>query len=449
MPFNVKHIPEDLLKSIISKKAVAFCGAGLSMPIQRSNSKNLPNWPQLLLELIELAHRDRYNFSGLLPEIELAVKNGNLLAVAQELQEVLSKPSIAKYLRDIFLDKKLKPNQTHKILVQIPFIGILTTNYDTLIEGAYTLKRDGRIPVVLTQEDLDKVPNPLKLDDEFVFKMHGDINRPETIILGSHDYQNILFRSTAYRSFLETLFTINTVLFVGFSMSDPDVENLLERLSGIYSRNNDFHYLLVERGRLNEFEKKRLALDKRIFTIEYNNHDGTHSEVYDFLFHLNELTSLDGKYRREYESRFYTLPVSQTNVTRISAFISYSGHDKEYAVNIAELLSENGIHVWMDDFNVKVGDTVVSTIESGIKESDYFIVLLSNNSINSDWVKQEIELAYITNHERNKPKIIPIVFDSLIRNKIPKLLMDIRWLVVNESNIFQKIQRLIEQLKAS
>lgn len=448
MPFNVKQIPDDLLKSIINKKAIAFCGAGLSIAIRRSNSKKLPNWSQLLSELIEMAHRDKYNFSGLLPEIEKAINDGKLITVAQEIQDVLSKPSIAKYLREIFLDKALKPSKVHKILVQIPFVGILTTNYDTLIEGAYTLKRDGRIPAILTQEDLDKVPNPLRLDDEFVFKLHGDINRPETIVLGSHDYQNILFRSTVYRSFLETLFTINTVLFIGFSMSDPDVDNLLDRLAGIYSRNNDFHYFLIEKGKLNDFEKKRLALDKRIFTIEYDNVDGTHNEVYEFLFHLNELTHPEGRHREEYEKKFNISSLVQIKPTQVSVFISYSKKDKNTALLIASLLTENDIHVWMDDFNVKVGDTVVSTIEAGIKEADYFIVLLSESSIKSEWVKQEIELAYITNHERNKPKIIPIVVEGLNPNKIPKLLMDIRWLTVNDNDLLLKIKKIVEQLKA-
>ena len=138
-----------------------------------------------------------------------------------------------------------------------------------------------------------------------------------------------------------------------------------------------------------------------------------------------------------------------TKIKKQSVFISYSGSDKYIALLIANMLTESGINVWMDDFNVKVGDTVVSTIESGIKESDYFIVLLSEKSIQSDWVKQEIELAYITNHERNRPKIIPIVFDNLPKNKIPKLIMDIQWLLVNDKTLRQKIQRLIEQLKSS
>jgi hypothetical protein len=446
MAFDVKHIPEDLVKAIIDKKALAFCGAGLSVSVKRSNGENLPNWPQLLLELIENANNDKYSFSGLQLQLEDAINKGKLLMVAQEIQEVISKPSISKYLRTIFLDRNLKPNKTHKILVEIPFIGILTANYDTLIEGAYTLKRDGRIPPILTQEDLDKIPNPLKLNDEFVFKIHGDINRPETVILGSHDYQNVLFRIPSYRSFLETLFTINTVLFVGFGLTDPDVDNLLEKLASIYSRNNDFHYLLIEKGRYNDLDKKRLALDKRIFTIEYDNSDGNHHEVYEFLSHLNELTNINGKYRQEYISKFKIVP-EKPESPKLSVFVSYAGRDKELALLIAKIFTENNIDVWMDDFNIKVGDTIVSKIESGIKESDYFIVIISKNSIKSEWVKQEIELAYITNQDRNKPRIIPIVLENVPSKDVPKLINELLWSRVSEENIYEQILNIIKQLK--
>ncbi len=445
MAFDIKNIPAELINSIIEGKAVAFCGAGLSIPVRRANGINLPNWKQLLTELLNHAVNDSYSVLPLKEEIKTAITENQLLMVAQELEETISRQNIIKYLRDIFLDKNLTPTNTHSALVSIPFLGILTTNYDTLIESAYTIKNK-RLPPIFTQEDLVNVSNPLKTREEFVFKIHGDINRPQTIVLNSHDYSQILFRTPSYRSFLETLFTVNTVLFIGFGLEDPDVDNLLDRMAGIYSRNNDFHYILIPKGRFNNLEKKRLALDKKILTIEYDNDDNTHSEVYEFLNHVESLTSENGKNREEYVEKV----LSQKSVNKnrnISIFISYSGADKQTALQIAKILSKYEVVVWMDDFNIKVGDSVVSRIEDGIRSADYFITLITKQSLESNWVKQEIELAYYSMKENNRPRIIPIVMDNVTSKNIPLLLQDIQWLSVNENNLKEKLHILLSQLR--
>ena len=290
MPFR-GEIPEALTRSIIEGNCVAFVGSGLSMGVRRSNGNPLPSWPRLLKEIIEYAERENVPLGDVKADMNSAIEEGELLTVAQELQDRLSPESLARCLREIFLDSALRPGDFHRHLVAIPFRGFLTTNYDVLIEGAYTLKSQGVVPPTLIQEDLRKVPNPLRLGRPFVFKMHGDINRVESVILGSHDYQDTMFRMPHYRSFLETVFTVNTVLFLGFGVRDPDIINALDRLAAIYARTNDYHYALLEKGRFSGLQKRRLALDKRIKIIEYENDDGTHGQVLCFLELLDSVTT--------------------------------------------------------------------------------------------------------------------------------------------------------------
>lgn len=445
MAFNSRNIPNDLIQSILEGKSIAFCGAGLSNSIKRTNGKTLPTWTALLKELLDNSISDNYKYAGFYDDIIKAISEDKLLMVAQEIEDTISKNDLTKYLRRIFLDRGLKPNDNHRSLVKIPFTGILTTNYDTLIEGAYTVQNEGRLPVVLTQEDLDKIPNPLRLKDEFVFKIHGDINRPETIVLSSHDYQNLLFRVPAYRSFLETLFTVNTVLFIGFGLSDPDVDNMLERLAGIYSRTNDYHYALVSKNKFSEFEKKRLAMDKRILTIEYDNSDGRHTEVLEFLRHLYEITSTEGRLHEEYEQKVTLKEKPIKKPSTPTVFLSYSGADKEKAKQIADTLLENGIDVWFDGYNVQVGDALVSTIKKGINEADYFLILLSKSSLNSQWVNQELELAFIKQSDTKSHTIIPVLLEKISVNKMPVYLRDILYLDLSE-NYSENINRLIRHI---
>jgi hypothetical protein len=127
--------------------------------------------------------------------------------------------------------------------------------------------------------------SPFRLRTRSRFKVHGHLDRPESIVLGSRDYQDILFQTPGYRQFLETLFATHTVLFIGFGGQDPDLDNVLDRLAALYSRTLDRHFILLPSGRMNPTQKRRLALDRRVEVIEYLV-DFAHSQVVAFLEEL-------------------------------------------------------------------------------------------------------------------------------------------------------------------
>jgi hypothetical protein len=170
MPF-LGEMPNDLVKAVGEGRGVAFVGAGMSRSVTRRNGKGLPSWSELIQEMFNLSRPENSHLSGYEKDIKSAIASGRFLLVAQEISDQLGPSAVSRFLRDVFLDSALKPTEIHRRLVDIPFRGVLTTNYDTLIEGAYTLKMDGRIPPVFTQEDLEKIPNPLRIDGVFVFKV--------------------------------------------------------------------------------------------------------------------------------------------------------------------------------------------------------------------------------------------------------------------------------------
>jgi hypothetical protein len=76
-------------------------------------------------------------------------------------------------------------------------------------------------------------------------------------------------------------------------------------------------------------------------------------------------------------------------------FISYrhTSPDQELAGFLVSYLESRGLGVFIDS-QMHVGTKWVAEIERQIKESNYFVVLLSANSIRSDMVRQEVELAH-------------------------------------------------------
>lgn len=281
-------LPPELIDSINNGKCILFVGAGLSAKVKRKNKKQLPLWGEFLNELLEWAKSKNAMFWNGSDEITETIKKGNYLLAAQELQECVTLGEFSEFLNSVFRDSEVKPSKTHKNIFKIPFRAILTTNYDNLLEGAYALTHYGQVPIKFTQEDLNRISSPLRSEDFFLFKIHGDIDRPDSIVLGSRSYNQILFRTPEYIHFLETLFTTHTVLFVGFSGNDVDFDFIVNRLSTIYSRTLNKHYILLPNSKYNLTEKRRLLLDKRLEVIEYEP-DKNHTQVDYFFNYLNDL----------------------------------------------------------------------------------------------------------------------------------------------------------------
>ncbi|MBN1452416.1 MAG: TIR domain-containing protein [Anaerolineales bacterium] len=83
-------------------------------------------------------------------------------------------------------------------------------------------------------------------------------------------------------------------------------------------------------------------------------------------------------------------------------FISYSRKDIAFARRLAGDLEQAGFDVWWDISDLKGGDDWVRFIPAAIGSSQYFVVLLSPNSVQSEWVEKEYSYAI-----RLRKKIIP------------------------------------------
>lgn len=93
-------------------------------------------------------------------------------------------------------------------------------------------------------------------------------------------------------------------------------------------------------------------------------------------------------------------------------FISYSHADKPFASRLAEDLKRRRTPIWIDDAEVKVGDSIVRKIEEGISGAQYLIVLLSKNSVESDWVRRELEIAVNDEMEIGSVKVLPCLIEE-------------------------------------
>lgn len=77
---------------------------------------------------------------------------------------------------------------------------------------------------------------------------------------------------------------------------------------------------------------------------------------------------------------------------KYDVFISHASEDKEeVAQPLAEQLKQVGLEVWLDEFELKLGDSIRRKIENGLAESRFGIVILSPDYFRKEWPQKELD----------------------------------------------------------
>jgi hypothetical protein len=89
-------------------------------------------------------------------------------------------------------------------------------------------------------------------------------------------------------------------------------------------------------------------------------------------------------------------------------FISHAHEDKtEVAEPLAKRLEELGLAVWYDDFTLKLGDSLRRSIDHGLANSRYGVVILSPHFFKKNWTQKELDGLTALETGENK-KILPV-----------------------------------------
>lgn len=100
-------------------------------------------------------------------------------------------------------------------------------------------------------------------------------------------------------------------------------------------------------------------------------------------------------------------------------FISHSTRDQQFARQLAADLIELGHQPWLDEWDIKVGECIVSKIQKGLDECEYVVVVLSESSVKSGWVDREWKEKYWDEVRTGKIMVLPVLIDNC---EIPGLL---------------------------
>lgn len=256
----------ELIELIASGEAVLIVGAGSSARV------GYVTWDGLLQELESLANQCGSGF-----QTSAGKRREKPLEYAEDIKSHIEKTDdIGKYyalLYELFQPNAQGHDEFHRLLVDFPFRGILTTNYDTVLEKALLGKkneaeREGRQICPIDESPLVIGPDPPRLVHEFLLSRNNDPHIPqriahlhglyryrESIILSIDDYvKNYGLRVegkredkwTLHRKLLWAVLATRRVVFVGFSMEDPYFNKMLEIvIADLWGWNKSIHFAVM------------------------------------------------------------------------------------------------------------------------------------------------------------------------------------------------------------
>ena len=91
-----------------------------------------------------------------------------------------------------------------------------------------------------------------------------------------------------------------------------------------------------------------------------------------------------------------------------SCFISYSSKDQGFADRLYADLQNKGVRCWFAPEDLKIGDRFRDRIDESIRLHDKLLLILSENSVSSQWVGDEVEAAF--EREQGRPGLSSFPF---------------------------------------
>lgn len=244
---------EELKKIVkgFSSAPFLFIGAGFSRRYM-----NTPSWEELLIHFAGISREDedliafKYyeeqsrnkNKEDRLPNIASLIKRdfnekwlGNkTFRENNPLKSFKESPfhsAVAEYINQFSWDKSSYKEELDlfRNLCGSSIAGIITTNYDSLLE-----KLSGYKSYVGQSELL--VSDPQEIAE--IYKIHGSIEKPESIILTMEDYLEFREKTKYLSAKLITIFMEHPIFFIGYSLSDKDILDLLKTIVGCFDKNS-------------------------------------------------------------------------------------------------------------------------------------------------------------------------------------------------------------------
>src|SRR6186713_555302 len=97
---------------------------------------------------------------------------------------------------------------------------------------------------------------------------------------------------------------------------------------------------------------------------------------------------------------------------KFDVFLSHSSKDKPEVQRLAARLKKDGIRVWFDEEQIKLGDSIPLKLEEGLEQSRVLVLCMSANAFDSDWAQLEAGTFRFRDPLNKERRFIPLRLDD-------------------------------------
>ncbi|MFH1980346.1 MAG: anti-phage defense-associated sirtuin Dsr2 [Pseudomonadota bacterium] len=204
VPDSIRPYLNEIAERLWAERAAVMVGAGFS----KNAGNGFPDWNQLGDLFYQKAH-------GVTPD-PAKQKYLNVLRLAEEVQAAIGRPALENLLRSNIPDLNIEPSGLHVELLELPWVDVFTTNYDTLLERASAKVVTRRYEPVVNKEDIPYAIKPR------IVKLHGSFPSERPFIITEEDYRRYPHDYAPFVNTVQQALLENTFCLIGFSGDDPN-----------------------------------------------------------------------------------------------------------------------------------------------------------------------------------------------------------------------------------
>lgn len=105
----------------------------------------------------------------------------------------------------------------------------------------------------------------------------------------------------------------------------------------------------------------------------------------------------------------------------MAIFISYNHNDYAFVDKLARSLIGNRHFIWLDKWQLTAGESIVEKVQTALSKAQAILVVLSADSVKSNWCKKELNAGLIRELDENKVLLLPLLIEKC---EIPLLLRE-------------------------
>ncbi|ULL13087.1 SIR2 family protein [Paenibacillus sp. H1-7] len=276
--------PSSLVAELAERRCIIVLGSGVSASSKSSVGKSPKDWDGFLREGIKRMN----NEDAKVVATELCNKK-NYLDAAQIMKDHINLGDYDDFFQEEFNPRDIyQPSAIHKTIMLLDPKVVVTTNYDKIYDNLCMQQPSYNVLKYYDNNIIDDIRSRKRL----VLKAHGCVSNTKQTILTRGDYFEARDKYSSFYRVLDSLFLVNTLLFIGNGLSDPDINLLLEN-ANIAAKCSRPHYILSG-DNWNMSVKKAIKSTYNLEFLEYP------AGQYDLIPEaLNDLLSLVLEHRNE------------------------------------------------------------------------------------------------------------------------------------------------------